>query len=385
MSRSVYLSLRGGGTEQVVVLRFERGRRVAELAIGRRGQLLGARPQPCGETQLWVSFDGERLRVRRQEGADLALLDGRWLSYAPRIVERLPSVIELARVRLLVGDWAPSGVDAQEACSVHAPGVAEATLPSFVRPAVDLDATRVMSRDQRQRFIARSAGGERQGAAAPSLDIATRPASQPDASPDTCVSDGRARPGRPRGAQPRAAAREALGWLRVRADRSLRLSPRQRTTAVGAFAVVSLLAMQRSVWGEPGPQARAREGKPAVAAESGALLSVASSPRLEPRGAGSPEGVGSRAEEEAPRALAEPPAAALAVAEADSTGPGVVGTSASPWDLAAANGKSPQRLAADALSTGDTARAIGLYRWLAARQPQRPEYAAALRILQSVD
>jgi hypothetical protein len=103
---STYLSMRATKATPGRALRFERGRPIAEFSVGSRGVWRASAPG-VGDRHVWVSFDGQCLVLRRDNGREAVVVDGRPLTLTPQRIVRLPCRVELGEARLVVDDQVP--------------------------------------------------------------------------------------------------------------------------------------------------------------------------------------------------------------------------------------------------------------------------------------
>lgn len=103
---SLYLSMRTSAPTAGRALRFERGRPIAEFSLGRRGTWQTS-AAGVADRHVWISFDGQRIVLRRDAESPPVSVDGLPLALRAEPIVRLPCRIELGTARLIADDQAP--------------------------------------------------------------------------------------------------------------------------------------------------------------------------------------------------------------------------------------------------------------------------------------
>jgi hypothetical protein len=400
---STYLSMRATKATPGRALRFERGRPIAEFSVGSRGVWRASAPG-VGDRHVWVSFDGQCLVLRRDNGREAVVVDGRPLTRTPQRIVRLPCRVELGEARLVVDDQVPPLVvlDASTIARVVAgrtevertkteASAAEAEAftrgqPDVLVPArreqilADGNATSVMPLEVLiQRGLAAAAHARQPHDARRRRRKAHR--ESPRRSPTSAVAGWPARLGR---------------WFVVlikkeqRAPEQQGRAARQRLLALALLApllavlcqVLASGSVASSTDSAPLEESAATDTRETIVAVANAADSALAAKDLAPSGSVAsartlpvvpPPDVSEAAEgsqtarfdePEVPPDAPKPPAAARTRADATSR-------------------PTSERLAIDALAAGDLARAQALYVSLASRARDNVAFAEAARILSS--
>jgi hypothetical protein len=418
---STYLSMRATQATPGRALRFERGRPIAEFSVGRRGIWRASAPG-VGERHVWVSFDGQCLVLRRDNGREPVVVDGRPLPLTPLRIVRLPCRVELGEARLVVDDQvpplavldasaiervAPSRAEVERATTevgsaqahVGAAQVVASTgePPDVLVPARreqtlgDGFATSVMPLEVLiQRGIAAAARAREPHAVG---SRTRRPHREPP----------RREPARRESARQRTTS-AAAAWM-ARARRwLLELVPKSRVTpAPRRLLAVALLVpilpllcqLLSPGYAASSTESAALEGRISTRPGEGtiAIAGTNVAPPAVPVEPAAPEGPAVPEEPRSPAAPVEPVVRPILGIEAldgspprnpdeRKRSPGAATprvATRTPTD--AASGLTGERLAVDALATGDRARARALYVSLASRSPDNAAFAEAARIL----
>jgi hypothetical protein len=373
---SLYLAMRTGDATAGRALRFERGRPIAEFSLGRRGTWQTS-AAGVADRHLWISFDGQRIVLRRDAESPSVSIDGLPLALGAQPIVRLPCRIELGTARLIADDQAPPA-PALDAGALARGIVASADsaniLPRVFAPAAIAKQTLASSAGEAGSWHRVRPGGllpvERErtlgdghATSVMPLDvmlrrglIPTANAPEPQAAPQR-----RRRPIEPRQGARAIAARAAepisRWWSALDLERWLDAALVRRRAWGLLVPVVPLLcyalqpestgsapsSFETTAWAASHAARSAREApRPARAAMESAALADSAAPERD-----------------------EPPS----------------GADASLPPIDARSGPTGERLAVDALAAGDTARARALYTALANEARGNVAFAEAARIL----